>query len=201
MVYALTCLLLTNLSAFYHTLVLDLFRPFLKASADSRLQSFSSFDSSPQTVFDASFRQLLGLLVNYCARCDTRLYNFFFNGAVLHIIHILLHDTTISDWQFYFGLCMTWMKEIFLRYAAIGKAVEAQMTIGLKEGSIASAEARSFLDQLRQRDRHHALADAGLSCIVDFDVAISSKNEGRAQALAQQLDELLLFDELTTGTV
>src|SRR3569833_396883 len=112
-----------NSSAYYHIVILDLFRPFLRTSENTRLRSFSSFDSSPRTVFNASFRQLQRLLVEYCTRCDPRLYNFFLNGAVLHISHIILHDTKIPEWRFYLLLCMGWMKEIFVRYAVFGFVV------------------------------------------------------------------------------
>jgi len=91
------------------------------------------------------------------------------------------------------------MKEIFVRYAVIGKVAQAHMALGLAEGVITSAEAHSFLEELQRRGRYHKLADIGASCIVDFDIAMSSKNDGRAQDLAQKVDELALFDELTTG--
>jgi hypothetical protein len=186
-------------SAYYHVIILDLFRPFLDLSDETRLRSFSSPDSTPQTVFEASFRQLQRFLVEYCTKCDPRFYNFFLNGAVLHVNHILLHDTKIPGWQFYLQLCMGWMKAIFVRYAVIGKVAQAHMAIGLEKGIITAGEARSFLADLQQLGRHHDLAEIGLSCVVDFSTAMSSENDGRAQELAQRFDELALFDELTLG--
>lgn len=45
---------------------------------------------------------------------------------------------------------------------------------------------------------HHNLAEIDVSCVVDFNAAMASTNDGRAQDLAQKFDELILFDELTT---
>jgi hypothetical protein len=138
-------------------------------------------------------------MVEYCKNCDSRLYNLYLNGAVLHLSHVLLHDKSIADWRFQFELCLGWLKKIFPRYAVMGKVAEAHMALGLAQGTVTSAEARSFRDELQRLGRHHDLAKIGVTCIVDFTAAMSSDDNVRAQDLAQKFDELVLFDELTTG--
>ncbi|KAJ1325391.1 hypothetical protein MN608_08582 [Microdochium nivale] len=78
------------------------------------------------------------LLVRYCARSDPGLYNLFLNGAVVHVAHVVLHDTggggggggvhggdNMADRRFYMNLCMSWLLDVYVRYAAIGKAAQA----------------------------------------------------------------------------
>jgi hypothetical protein len=90
---------------------------------------------------------------------------------------------------------MDWMKEVVTRYAVIGKAGQAHMSVGLAQGAITSDEARTFMEAIRRKGHHHDLAEIGLSCIIDFKAAMSSHVDGRAHELAERFDELALFDE------
>ncbi|KAM0553401.1 hypothetical protein ACHAPJ_007415 [Fusarium lateritium] len=183
------------LHAYFHIIILDLFRPFTEVTETMRLKSFSSQDSSPKAVFDASLRQLQRILLDYATNYDPRFYNFTLNGAVLHIIYVALQSKDTLDWQFNLALGMGWMKEIFVRFAVIGKVAQAYMAIGMGSGMISNEEAREFMEELQRRGRHHNLAEVAASCVVDFEVAMTSKHDGRAQDLAQRFDELALFNE------
>ncbi|KAH8671613.1 hypothetical protein BX600DRAFT_434712 [Xylariales sp. PMI_506] len=185
--------------AYFHIIVLDIFRPFLRADENARLRSFSSLDSTPQMIFNASLRQLQRLLVLYCTSFDSRLYNFLLGGAVLHIMHVVLRDTSSAEGQFFIKQCMGWMIETFARYPAIGKAAQAHMTIGITEGTVTSAEAHAFIEELQRRGWHHNLANIAASYVVDFDKAMLSRSDGRVQNLAERFEELMLFEKLTTG--
>jgi hypothetical protein len=116
------------------------------------------------------------------------------NGAVLHIMHIILKDSNIPERRFYLELCMRWMSELYPRNAAIGKTAQAYMTIAIASGSLTSAEAVGYIDALQQRGRHFDLGEVVASCIVDFDRALTSRNHGRAQELATRFEELAFLD-------
>ncbi|KXJ85261.1 hypothetical protein Micbo1qcDRAFT_56386 [Microdochium bolleyi] len=184
------------LHAYFHIIVLDLLRPFLQ---QPRMYTLSSPDSSRQAVFDASFRKLRALLVRYCARTDLRLYNFYLNGACLHVAHIVLHDTaTATDTaaaspkavpmpmpvrHFYMNLCMGWMQEVHVRYAVIGKAAQAHMALVL-----AAAAAHAGEDEKEAGGRREASATTAASLVITASQACEFLDEmqrrGRHHELA-----------------
>ncbi|KAF4456621.1 Conidial development protein fluffy [Fusarium austroafricanum] len=150
---------------------------------------------SPKAVFNASMRQLQRIVLDYTTNYDPRFYNFILNGAILHIFHTTLENRDTLGWRFNVALGMGWMKEIFIRFPIIGKVAQAYMAIGMGSGMISSKEAREFMQDLQQRGRHKDMDDITALCIVDFEVAMSSSQDGRAQDLAQRFEELALFDE------
>ncbi|KAJ4269755.1 hypothetical protein NW762_001423 [Fusarium torreyae] len=86
-------------------------------------------------------------------------------------------------------------REYALEVVLIGKVAQAHMAIGMGSGMMSNGEAREFMQELQRRAHHHNLADVAASCIVDFEVAMTSKHDGRAQDPAQRFDELALFNE------
>ena len=91
---------------------------------------------------------------------------------------------------------MAWIREMYVRFAVIRKVAQAYMLIGLDTGTISNEEAREFMVDLQHHGRRHNLVDVSVSCIVEFGVAISSENEGRAESLAERFEELALFGDL-----
>ncbi|PNP61231.1 hypothetical protein FNYG_14035 [Fusarium nygamai] len=140
-------------------------------------------------------RQLQRLVLDYTTSYDPRFYNFILNGAVLHVFHATLQSKDTLGWRFNVALCMGWMKEIFIRFPVIGKVAQAYMAIGMGSGMISNKEAREFMQDLQRRGQHKDMGDITALCIVDFEVAMTSKHDGRAQEVAQTFEELAFFDE------
>ncbi|KAI9163565.1 nitrate assimilation regulatory protein nira [Paramyrothecium foliicola] len=141
---------------------------------------------SPKTVFDASLRQLQRILLDYTSNYDPRFYNFIINGAVLHVLDVTLHNRDTLGWRLNITLGMGWIREIYVRFAVIGKVAQAYMAIGLDTGMISNEEAVEFMEALQLRGRHQNLADVAVSCIVDFGVAMSSQNDELEGAAPQE---------------
>jgi hypothetical protein len=57
-----------------------------------------------------------------------------------------------------------------------------------------------MMDEISRVGKHHVASDeAVISGLIDFDLATRSINDAKMVTLARQFDELLMFDELTTG--
>lgn len=110
-------------------------------------------------------------------------------------MYVTLHNRDTLGWRLNIALGMGWIKEIYVRFPVIGKVAQAYMAIGLETGMISHEEARQYMKDVELRGRHHNLADVAVSCIVDFGVAMSSQNDGRAQDLAGRFEELTLFND------
>jgi hypothetical protein len=94
---------------------------------------------------------------------------------------------------------MAYWKVLFVRHAVLGKIAQANLSLGMTTGKISSAEAQKLLFELQQRAKHHEMSKVATACIVDFERAMSAKDEWSAQDLAQKFDELAIFGELTKG--
>lgn len=88
---------------------------------------------------------------------------------------------------------------MFVRHAVMGKIAQANLSLGMSTGRISSAQAQMHLSELQQRARHHEVAKIVTTCIVDFDRAISAKDDWCAEDLAQKFDELAVFGDVTKG--
>ncbi|KAI9163684.1 Conidial development protein fluffy [Paramyrothecium foliicola] len=164
-----------------------------------RLRSFTSADATPQAIFKASLRQLQRLIVEYVSRERPELYSPLFNTAVLHVSNVVLRNTEDPSWRFYYLLCMAYWKEVYARHPVMGKIVQASLSVAMSRGSLTSTEAQSLMVELQQRARHQELGKLALTCIIDYDRAISGQSGSRAHELAQKFTELTMFEDLTTG--
>jgi hypothetical protein len=127
------------------------------------------------------------------------LYGPIFSAAVLHINNMIVRDINNPDWRFYFLLCMNFWKEAFVRHPCMKNVAQANLSLGMRTGSIKSNQARAIVKEIQARIRHHDMSEVAISCIFDFDQAIFMEDDGsRAQTLVEKFDELAILDELTT---
>ena len=60
-------------------------------------------------------------------------------------------------------------------------------------------EASTLIESILEQTKHHDTTEiATVSAIIDFELAMSSKDECRSNALAKRFNELVMFNELTT---
>ncbi|KAF4985882.1 hypothetical protein FGRMN_11065 [Fusarium graminum] len=140
-------------------------------------------------------RQLQRIVLDYSSKYDPRFYQFILNGAVLHILHATLQSKETLNWRFNVALGMAWMKDIFVGFPVIGKVAQAYMAMGMTSGMISEKEARDFMEDMQSRASHKDLEEITALCIVDFEAALASKQEGRAEEIAQRFEELALFEK------
>jgi hypothetical protein len=76
------------------------------------------------------------------------------------------------------------------------QVARANLCLGLSAGTITGIEAQMLMKDLECKTRHHRLAETSISCIVDFDRAMYTQHDSRAQDLAEKFDELAMFEEL-----
>jgi hypothetical protein len=164
------------------------------------MKSFAALDSSPQSVFQASLNQLQRILFEYQARNQSKSLSLWLAPASLHVANAVLNITNHPDWHFYFSLCMRYWKQCAICFPVAIELAQATLSLALSKGRITGLEASTLMEGIREQAKHHDMTEIiTVSIIIDFELAMSSKNDSRCHVLARRFNELIMFDELTTG--
>ncbi|KAF4965674.1 hypothetical protein FSARC_6569 [Fusarium sarcochroum] len=180
-----------------HCAVLDIFRPFAQAEQNYRLQSFNSPDSTPKTIFAASLNQLKRLALLYRSQQLPTSYMPYINISLLHIANTICKETKDPTSKFYFMLCIRYWQHLYIGYPIFGDIAQAFLTMAINNGLLSNREAKQLMVEVSGQGRHHELSHLGISTslIVDYDLAMTNRDEAGVQAVAQKFEEVALFDE------
>ncbi|KAG7421801.1 hypothetical protein Forpe1208_v000184 [Fusarium oxysporum f. sp. rapae] len=96
----------------FHCAVLDIFRPFAQGHQSYTLQSFSSPDSTPKTIFSASLNQLKRLALLYRTQQMPNSYMPYINISLIHIANTICKETNDPTAKFYFFLCIRYWQHL-----------------------------------------------------------------------------------------
>ncbi|CAI6341681.1 unnamed protein product [Periconia digitata] len=184
----------------FHVTVLNVFRPLLQQSGSCRLRSFASSDSSPISVFHASFQQLKRLLIEAMTRPRYSIQSGLLNPAVMHISNIILAHSDSRAYRYYFLLCMSFWIDATPSFPVLADIARGYLSLALRTRSISAQDARGLKQKLAQISRQYSSNEVS-SVIVDFDRATIQGASYRANELAREFDEHAMFEEFTHNSV
>ncbi|KAF5966582.1 conidial development protein fluffy [Fusarium bulbicola] len=97
----------------FHCAVLDIFRPFVHGGQKNHiLKSFSSQDSTPETIFSASLNQLKRLALLYRTQQMPNSYMPYINISLIHIANTICRETNDPTAKFYFIMCIRYWQHL-----------------------------------------------------------------------------------------
>ncbi|KAM0326363.1 hypothetical protein ACHAQA_006965 [Verticillium albo-atrum] len=181
----------------FHAAILDIFRPFSQTSVaqQPRLATFSSRESSAQAAFKASVNQLKRLIIVYRLQYQSSAYTILWHTALIYVANAVLKDTGDPEWRFYFLHCVYGYESLRKSYRlaeAIGRAL---LSMTLRNGDISGQEARTILQQLKQRGLDHPSGDIRATFMGDLELALTNPGEAKVENLADQFEDVALFQE------
>ncbi|KAG7123089.1 Nitrogen assimilation transcription factor nit-4 like protein [Verticillium longisporum] len=181
----------------FHAAILDIFRPFLRddKAKKTRLTTFSSRRSSAEAAFKASVNQLKRLIVVYRSQYQSSAYTILWHTALIYVANAVLKDTGDPEWRFYFLHCVYGYESLRKSYRlaeAIGRAL---LAMTLRNGDITGLEARTILQQLKQRGLDHPSGDIRATFMGDLELALTNPGEAKVETLAGQFEDVALFQE------
>ncbi|KAL7948832.1 hypothetical protein V8C42DRAFT_230442 [Trichoderma barbatum] len=189
------------LHIYFHCTVLDIFRPFQRID-DHRMKSFSSKDSTPQAVFNASVNQLKRLVLVYRSKHMPESYLAYVNASILHLANAVLKDQVNANSRYYFMLSFRYWQHLYVGYPIFGDIARAFLAMAIQCEMISKAEGKTLMRQLEQHGLHHKVQEMMTSSIiVDYDLALRSRAAAQARSIAQMFDELALASEHGTDIV
>ncbi|KAG7149681.1 hypothetical protein HYQ46_001399 [Verticillium longisporum] len=104
-------------------------------------------------------------------------------------------DTGDPEWRFYFLHCVYGYESLRKSYRlaeAIGRAL---LAMTLRNGDITGLEARTILQQLKQRGLDHPSGDIRATFMGDLELAMTNPGEAKVETLAGQFEGVALFQE------
>lgn len=175
---------------------MNIFRPFLEVPESSLLRSFTSTDSSPTAVFNASARQLERLLVELTSAKKSKARSAMLNPVAMHTSNIALMSKERKDWRFYLLLSLSYWVEAVRSYPVFADVAQGYLSLAIQNRGLSSREARRWKDKLTRRSKRHGAEEIACSVIVDYNLAMEADRDIRAYELAQQFDDLAFFEDL-----
>lgn len=153
-------------------------------------------------VFTASLNHLKRLVYLLQTQYKSTTWSIILNPALMQI-----SDATLSPWSHdeasrrsYFLLCIRAYLDLYVSYPIFWDLVKGFLARAMKNGIMSNTAAKRVMTELMCRGTHHKTPDrATSSIIIDYDLAMTDPEAARTKAIAEQFDELALFDELTTG--
>ncbi|KAK3937143.1 hypothetical protein QBC46DRAFT_393363 [Diplogelasinospora grovesii] len=203
----------------YHTAVLDLFRPFLDSPQPLKLATFSYIDSTPRAVFGASVSQLKRLIYIYRSTYEVADFSALYQSGLLYLINAILED--VNKWElfseneakFYFYLCIRAYELLALHVPVIGVGIVGGIySIALKRFRNDSripkdvdfpSHALSILQRIQKRSKKAMLRDSkGIKSEYPIDLKAAQENLEAAsmEKLAGEAEKFVMSNQgIITG--
>ena len=182
--------------------MLQIFRQYVAdESAHDQTDSFSSMDGSLDQVYAASTSQLKRGIYLYLSEQKGAPFSVFYNIGLLQLSHTLLKGYSDHDWRIYVQVCARAWTHVLLSYRIYRGITQTFLSVALRDGAFSSGEAHELMTKLKHAGRHHDIIGEQPASTVfkDMDQVMTDATEPRLQSLADQFDDLVMFNEFTTG--
>ncbi|KAK8872451.1 N-terminal fungal transcription regulatory domain-containing protein (zinc finger protein) [Apiospora arundinis] len=146
---------------------LTIFRPFLLGpQRDQKLRIFTSANSSPGTIYEASITQMKQIVLQHHLDYPGKLFpNFAFAGYI-HLCSAIAGTTSSvnsnamnksqrREQQFYFDICMCLFQDAYLQHELALPVAQGLIYMALQSNLIRASKARKILNQFQERGEHH----------------------------------------------
>lgn len=184
-------------SAWYHMLILDIFRPYKKNNP--RLHSFLTSDSAVEEAYKASLGQLKYIVRTEGVYPQPRRSICLWHTVYLYVANSMLSDSKDPERRYYFLLCIQGYRELYRSFPAARSIVKGLLAMAMSKDVLSWNECNVILSQLRMFQEPRDLSDtAQISFIIDQDLALQNPNSAKVSDLADRFTDLYLFQTFTT---
>lgn len=186
----------------YHTTIIDLFRPLFEYPPQERLLTFSAFDSHPVTVFSASIKQLKYLIYNFRSRFHDPTFSILWQSGMLYLINAFLRDCSQTEAQFYFHLCMRGYQRLASCVPIVRGIVLSILNIAVKSDVMLPAHAQNlFVEVMQESAKRFTTGKQKYMSLypIDHVVAVKDLKAATLEVLAQEFEDLMLSNEDETS--
>lgn len=187
----------TIMHIWYHTLVIDLFSPFLNLEGQQRLASFASADSRPHAVIAASVRQLKHLVYMYRSRFDRATSSILWHAGMLYILNSILRSCPQVEAQFYFLLCMRGYQRLASCIPMAEGIVRSILSIAVREDVMLPADAKKLFAEInKETERLRVVGRKEFASAYPVDLALAAEDAhaGSLEELSRNFEAVTLVD-------
>lgn len=128
--------------------------------------------------------------------------------ALIYVANAMMRegDSSGPEWRFYFELCVAGLEDLSASFRVFKSVAEGLLGMALQRRVIDIDKVNLVHRELVSLGRHHVphrKADddgvEGARWIIDIDLATTDPNAAQGANLAERFQELMLFEEFTTG--
>jgi hypothetical protein len=182
----------------YHSVILGLFRPLVKAQGHYGAHLASDTEHLSAMAFIASIEQLKRLILMYTTMPRSASTSIWWHIALMYVANTVLRDANDAKWHAYFLLCLSGYKSISLCCNVVEGMIKGLLTISVDACRITSKEAYdlwSFFGCMFN-DQRHLQRSIGVF-VVDLDQAVNDPHTAQVDRLAEKFDDVSLFEAFT----
>ncbi|KAH8893966.1 hypothetical protein GQ53DRAFT_644312 [Thozetella sp. PMI_491] len=194
----------TTCHIYYHAIIADLFRPFLRGTEQHiRLKGFGSEAATPAAVFKASIKQLLRLTLVYRSRFPSASYTFLWHTALLYVANAMLSPGMVTsaprESRAWFLMCLDGYRDLITSFPITEGIAKGLLSMAMRSRLIKAEEARNIAADMRKKANGSAAEGVSKELLmVDLDLAMVSPLASRVENLAEQFNTLAMWEEFTT---
>lgn len=188
-------------STWYHTAIMDIWRPFLDTSRYSSLQRFPSADSCPLAAYTASVRQLGRLLYQYRERFEEASLTMLVTPGFLYMLNEVFRNSDSREALFNFIVSIRGCLAIAPWCPGLQGTTKALLSLGFREGVFE----RPGWSQDLTEDIQVAAAELNQEVAynstypIDLDSERPNAEEGNMEVLANQFERLNIYGGASRG--
>jgi hypothetical protein len=145
--------MLTISSIWFHTAVIDLFRPFEHEFPQPKLPAFAGVNAIPKAVISASVEQLKRLVYQSRAHCESSKYSIIWQSGMLYLVNYILRDLSSNESQFYFLLCMRGYQHLARYMPFVSGIVQSLIVMTNRQDGSLTANTQRLLEEVRDESR------------------------------------------------
>ncbi|KAF5709501.1 conidial development fluffy [Fusarium mundagurra] len=142
-----------NIHIWFHTAIIDLFRPFEHEFPQPKLPAFAGVNATPRAVIAASIEQLKRLVHHYREHCESSKYSIIWQSGMLYLINHLLRDLSSNESQFYFLLCMRGYQHLARYMPFVSGIVQSLLVMTKRQGGPLTSNTQRLLEEVRGESR------------------------------------------------
>ncbi|KAF5588573.1 conidial development fluffy [Fusarium pseudocircinatum] len=142
-----------NIHIWFHTAIIDLFRPFEHKFPQPKLPAFAGVNATPRAVIAASIEQLKRLVYQYHEHCESSKYSIIWQSGMLYLVNHILRDLSSNESQFYFLLCMRGYQHLARYMPFVSGIVQSLIVMTKRQGVPLTANTQRLLEEVRDESR------------------------------------------------
>ncbi|KAF5570839.1 conidial development fluffy [Fusarium phyllophilum] len=142
-----------NIHVWFHTAIIDLFRPFEHEFPQPKLPAFAGVNATPKAVISASIEQLKRIVYQYRANCESSKYSIIWQSGMLYLVNHMLRDLSRNESQFYFLLCMRGYQHLARYLPFVSGIVQSLIVMTNRQGVPLTANTQRLLEEVRDESR------------------------------------------------
>ncbi|KAG7415706.1 Nitrogen assimilation transcription factor nit-4 [Fusarium oxysporum f. sp. rapae] len=142
-----------NIHIWFHTAIIDLFRPFEHEFPQPKLPAFAGVNATPKAVIEASIEQLKRLIYQYRAHCESSKYSVIWQSGMLYLVNHIIRDLSSNESQFYFLLCMRGYQHLARHMPFASGIVQSLIVMMNRQGVPLTANTQRLLEEVRDESR------------------------------------------------